>query len=346
MIRKRVNVKESPVNLRMSAPSAWVRGGAFATLLLAFACSSEPKPAESPDAEMLAEPESTESAAPASTSTVQSGIDAIQAGKFDEAAKILGGARAEDPKDAQAAFYHGVALEGVGDVKGAIEAYQAALAIDPKLLEASQNLSFVLIDQGDAEGALAVADAGLEASPDHPGLLTNRATALAMARSPEALPAFEKALEKSPESASLRFNYVEALARSGKRDEAIAESKKIPTDDPAFAAEVSQVLYKLKAFDDCISVLDKSLEKQASADFLVRRGACKDGKKDVAGAQADFEAALKADPKFAPAHFYLGRDLAAAGKKAKAREHLQKAAELGQGTPVGDAAQKKLSELK
>ena len=62
--------------------------------------------------------------------------------------------------------------------------------------------------------------------------------------------------------------------------------------------------------------------------MFVRRGICKDGKNDAAGAAADYDAALAMDANFAPAHYYYGLSLAPKDKKA-ALDHLDKAAAGG-----------------
>lgn len=312
--------------------------------LFALGCGGGQGQAQSPDpVELLDSPD--ENVAAPSSGSVQKGIDALQAQQFEKARDILAKAHAEQPNDPQAAFYYGVALEGTGDVPGAIEAYRKALTLEPKLTEASQNLSAALVEEGDAPGALEVATNGLKHRPDDAGLLANRALALEAAGSSEALDAYAKALAKAPGNTSLRFNYASALANADKRDQAIAELKKIPTDDAEFASAVATTFYQLKAFDECLGILDKSVAQGASADLHVRRGACRQGKEDKAGALSDYQAAVKLDAQFAPGHYYLGRLLAAQGKKADARAALQKAQELGAGTPISEAAKRALADL-
>jgi tetratricopeptide (TPR) repeat protein len=308
------------------------------------ACGGSQQEAKSPDpVELLGS--SDDGAATASSDTVRQGMSALEAGDYEKARDILAQARAEQPTDPQAAFYHGVALEGLDDVAGATAAYRDALELDPKLTEASQNLSAILVDQGDARGALEAADAGLTHRPDDPGLLANRALALEALGSDEALAAYAKALTKSND-AGLRYNYASALAAADRRDEAIAQLKQIPTNDPEFAAAVATTFYQLRSFAECAQVLDKAIAKNPSADLHVRRGACRQGAEDKAGALTDYQTAVKLDGSFAAARYYLGRFLAGEGKKAEARTALEKAVELGAGTPIEASAKKVLADLK
>ncbi len=322
----------------------WAALACGASFMALTACGGSQPEAKSPDpVELLGS--SDEGAATASSDTVRKGMNALEAGDYEAARDILAQARAEQPSDPQAAFYYGVALEGVGDVSGAMAAYRDALTLEPKLTEASQNLSAALVDEGDARGALEAADAGLEHRPEDPGLLANRALALEALGSDEALAAYAKALTKSND-AGLRYNYASALQAAERRDEAIAQLKQIPTDDPEFAAAVATTFYQLKSFADCVQVLDKAIAKNPSADLHVRRGACRQGAEDKAGALADYQAAVKLDGSFAAARYYLGRFLAGEGKKAEARAALEKAVELGAGSPIAASAKKALADLK
>jgi tetratricopeptide (TPR) repeat protein len=316
-----------------------------ALLILPLACGGGSQPAQSADDTALLEEEPQQAAAAPSSNAVQQGIDALQAQDFAKAKQILADAHAKDPKDPQAAFYYGVALEGTGEPDAAVDAYKQALTLDPKLAEASQNLSAVLLDKGDLKGALEAIDGGLAQSPGNPVLLTNRAVALEAAGSPEALGAYAKAVEKSPEDGRLRYSYALALAKANKQTESLAELKKIPTGEPEFASAVADAYLKLGAFDDCIKLVDAALAKKPTAELWLRRGNCNHGKKDRAAAVADFQSAIKLDESFAAAHFYLGRELAGQGKIAEGRAELEKAAKLGAGSPVAAAAQKDLSEL-
>lgn len=288
------------------------------------------------------------SVAKASSSAVQDGINAIQAEDFDKAKAILQEAHEKDPKDPQAAYYLGVAQEHTGDVDGAISSYKAALANDPKLTEAAVNLSAVLLDREDYAGALEVADAGLGGAPKHPLLLTNRAIALAASgESGKAMEAYKAAVAASPDNLELRYEYAQLLAQNDKKDEAISQLREVvQSPDPAVVGAAANLLGRLEAFAECIAGLDKALKAKPNPDLYVRRGACRHGMNDDAGALKDYQAAIEADPNFAAGHYYLGRHYLATGKKKEAKMHLTKAAELGAGTPLEAAANKALKDIK
>lgn len=255
-------------------------------------------------------------------------MDAIKAQDFEKAKALLTDARAQSPKDPQAAFYLGVALEGLSDGAGAAKSYKDALALDPKLTDAAVNLSALSLDAKDPAGALSAAETGLKASPKQPDLLLNRALSLeALDRKDEAVKAYGQAVAASPDNIDLRVAYAELLAPKDEKA-ALEQLRAVATtSDPQELDKLAQKFGSLHAFADCIGVLDKAIKTKDIAALHVRRAVCRHGQKDDAGALADYEAAIKLDDKFAPAHYYLAKHVCPKDKK-KAAEHFKRAAEL------------------
>jgi Flp pilus assembly protein TadD len=282
-----------------------------------------------------------------SNELVKQGMDAIQKQDFEGAKKVLGEAATKDPNDPQAAFYLGVALDGLGDVPAAMTQYKKALELDPKLVEAAVNLSGAQYEQKDAAGALATADKGLKANPKSPELLVNRALSLeALGKKEEAMTAYGAAVKARPDDAQLRITYAEYLAAAGKREEALSELRAVQNvEDPVLLAALGVRFGRLKAFPDCVAALDRAIRLKDSADLHVRRGVCRHDFGDDAGAQSDYDAALKLDANFAPAYYYLGRHLEKKDKK-KALEALDKAQKLDPSGPIGKQAKEAADELK
>ena len=327
---------------RVSQVSFVVLGFSAWALILAACGGSPPPPAEAPppplDGPAPAAPAAGQTEK-ASSPKVAQGIEAIKAQDFAKAKALLADARAENPKDSQAAFYLGVALEGLSDTAGATAAYKDALALDPKLTEASVNLSALLLDAKDAAGALSVAEGGLKTAPKQPDLLLNRALALeAAGKKDESLKAYGAAVAAAPDNVDLRIAYAELLT-AAKDDKAALEQLRAvsSTEDPKQLASLSQKFGRLHAFGDCIAALDKAIKVADSADFHVRRAVCRHGQKDDAGALSDYEAAIKLDDKFAPAHYYLAKHVCPTDKK-KAAEHFKKAADLAGNDDIGKHA--------
>jgi len=323
-----------------------------AALFAALSCvacggSAPPPEAPPPSLEDPAPPAPSDQSAKPSSKKVEQGIEAIKAQDFAKAKALLSEARAESPKDPQAAFYLGVALEALSDGTGAAAAYKDALALDPKLTEASVNLSALLLDQKDAAGALSAADVGLKTTPKQPDLLLNRALALeATGKKEESLKAYGAAVAASPDNIELRIAYAELLT-AAKDDKAALEQLRAvsTTDDPKLLEKLAQKFGRLHAFADCIAVLDKAIKASDSANLHVRRAVCRHDQKDDAGALSDYEAALKLDEKFAPAHYYLAKHVCPTDKK-KAATHFKRAAELAGNDDIGKRAADMASKAK
>jgi Tfp pilus assembly protein PilF len=318
-------------------------------LALASACGGSPEPKHPDDPPPLDDPAGGVEAP--SSAQVQAAIDAIQGNDFSKAKALLEKARSDDPKDPQAAFYLGVALEGLEDGAGAIEQYRQALALDPKLADASQNLAALLLDAAKEKEALEVVRAALAHTPTHPGLLLNHALALEAAGDrPGATAADGKAAAADPENLEIAYAYAELLAEAGKKEAAAQQLKKVVvTDQPNVLAAAANLLGKLGAYGDCIAALDKAIrtvgKQKASAPLHVGRGVCRHEMKDEAGAKSDYDAALALDPELAAAHYYLGMHYRAAGKKKEAIAAFEKAAKIAGDEGVGPGAKKALAEL-
>jgi len=322
---------------------------ALASLVLAQACGGSPAPASSAadDDAALLEDDEAEAAAPASSEQVKQGMKAIEAGDFEKAKGLLESAASQNPDDPQAAFYLGVAFEGLGDGSAAVEQYEKALKLDPGLVEAAMNLSAALLDGEDAEGALKVVDDALKRQPNNVGLLQNRGYALAATGdNAGAAEALGKAAAAKPDDEELAYAHAEALAAANQHDEAKEKlGALLESDQVEVLASASRLLGRLKDFERCIQGLDRAIDMKSSAELYVNRGLCHHGKQAEGKAREDFQAAIAADASFAPAYYYLGVNLREAGKKAEAKAALTKAKELGGDSALGQAAQKALSAL-
>lgn len=334
---------------RRTAPA---RAASGAALILACwaasACGGAPQQAKTPDPPLEDAPSApaAQKVAPASSAKVQQGIDAIQRQDFAAAKNLLLEAQSAAPKDAQAAFYLGVACEGLGDLGCAEQQYRKAHELDPALVDASANLSAILVDAGKTKEALPVIEQGLKVAPKHPELLVNHAIALeAQGQREQALSAYGKAVAARPDAPDLRLAYAELLMSSDQRAQALEQVREAAkTDDPKLLAPAADLFGRLKSPADCVAALDRALKSSPTPALQVRRGVCRNAAGDTAGAKADYEAALKLDARFAAAHYYLGMYFKSRDKKA-AQQHLQKAAELDNGA-VQKAAKEALDELK
>jgi len=183
--------------------------------------------------------------------------EAKQAGRLDEAAKVLAGLRggyADKPA------YHaalGLLAEERGDVAGGLTGYEKALAMDPvdqlsieraiallrrqgrdaearqrlatalesagTSIETLNHLAIVCLRQGWPKEAEAIFRKVLKSDPGNPGVLANLSACLAQQGRPdEAAEMLKDALRREPDNAQNHYNLGAILAERGRTAEALA----------------------------------------------------------------------------------------------------------------------------
>lgn len=85
----------------------------------------------------------------------QAGVDALDAGKYAEAIRYFNGVLQVQRNHPRTLFRLGQAKEGLGDLKGAAEAYRRALRADPTLFLVTRNLALVEVKLGETDAARA-----------------------------------------------------------------------------------------------------------------------------------------------------------------------------------------------
>jgi Flp pilus assembly protein TadD len=329
--------------------------GVASTLVavMMLACGGGTQPAQSPDPspEPIADspdPAADSAAASSASPELKKAIDAIQAGDFPGAQKILSELKTKEPKNAEVAFYSGVAAEGLGKADQAEGEYRKALELDGKLVDAAANLSALLIGAEQYDAALKVIKDALASAPDHEGLLNNQAVALLQKGDAKgAVAVYDKLLAKHPDNAEMKVLYAQALLDSGNEKKALDVSKSLlGSSDLAVLATAADLLAQMKAYDGCVTALDKAIGIKAAAELHVRRGLCQHGKKDEAKALADFQKATQLDPKEPAAFYYLGQSHLAAKQKDQVKAAFKKAVELDANGKVGKAAAKELAAIR
>lgn len=329
--------------------------GSFAVVVLhsiaASACSGPATTPTQPTAAATAEPEGPPAVPQDKPSAeLTQGKDLIQAGKFADALPLLKKAVEQDPKCASCNFYLGVVLEETKSPKEAEAAYKRTLELAPGMTEAAQNLGAIYLgDPPRPDDAIAVLEPAVKAEPKNPRLLQNLGYAYALKKDIDKAEATYASALAVEDTIDMRLALGQLLFDNKRFDKATVHLKAAAdkSDDPAVLATVARMMGFMKGFDDCVKLLDKAISKKAdSAELFVRRGTCKHELKDEVGASDDFKGALKVDPNFQAAHYYLGVSMLLQKKPNDAKAALKKAYELGKDTPVGKLAKERMDENK
>jgi tetratricopeptide (TPR) repeat protein len=280
---------------------------------------------------------------------LERGMAYVKAEQFAEAKAHFEKAIAVKPTPL-AYTYLGIADEKTGDRPGAEAAYKKALSVDPGFVEAAQNLSALYLDDPPRpDDAIAILKTALAKAPDA-RLYQNLGYALGLKGDIDgAGKAYAASLAKG-EDAQIRFAWGSMLLDNKQPEKAAEQLKKAldgAKDDGPFLVTLGRLLGAAKAYGECIRALDRAIKlKGTDPEWFVRRGTCKHELEDETGAQADYEAAIKIDGKFAAAHYYLGRSYMTQKNNLKASVHLEQAMKLGGDGPIGKAAKEWLGKLR
>lgn len=108
---------------------------------------------------------------------MERGKQYLAVGNFDKASIEFRNALQIEPRNIEAFYFNGKVAERRGDIRGAIEFYQAAVDVRPDDTRARARLAKVFVLGGATQRALEVISPGLLNHPDDPDLLAARAAA-------------------------------------------------------------------------------------------------------------------------------------------------------------------------
>jgi tetratricopeptide (TPR) repeat protein len=201
------------------------------------------------------------------------------------------------PRDADIQFRLGQALDRIGALDAASDAYRQALAARPQFREASNSLILTLVKAGRGPEARERAEAVVAATPSDPDAHFTIGLALSEQDVDEAIKSFRRAIDLAPRHALARYNLALVLKRADRPREAIDElTRAIAIESRPEAHYTLGVIYWQQG--------------------------------DLERAEAALRAALASDAKYADAHHSLGAVLAARGQWPPAIAALRRAIAL------------------
>jgi protein O-GlcNAc transferase len=156
------------------------------------------------------------------------------------------------PGDANGHCNLGTALSRLGTLDAAVAAYREALRIEPDYARAHANLGTALYDQGQHDAAVAAYREALRINPDDAGVNCNAGAALhSQGKLTEAATAFRAALRIEPGYLKAIGNLGTALADLGNHDEAVAAYQEALRLKPDHAEAGSNLLLCLNYDGRC-----------------------------------------------------------------------------------------------
>ncbi len=190
-----------------------------------------------------------------------------------------------------------------------------------------------LADKHDFDAAIPAFQKALQLSPEDVRGNTNLANALTQkGKLDDAIAHYQSALKGNPRYLEARTNLGAALAQQGRLDEAITHYRKALEVDPRYPeaqADLGVALFRKGNLEEAVSHLQTAVEVNpgfAEAHTNLGVALARQGRLDEA--ISHFEKALAVDPENSEAHTNFGAALAERGRLDEAIPHFEKAAAL------------------
>ncbi|MDY3555759.1 tetratricopeptide repeat protein [Gemmata sp. JC717] len=272
-------------------------------------------------------------AAPSARDAYLAGTARLGRGEYRVASRLLEDATARDPRQFWAWFNLGVAHLGLGRDADAEGCFNACLALEPDYAMAHFNRALARFNRKQFPGAEADFSAALKLNPDLTDALANRAlTRLELGRLAEAEADLTKALDLGASETRLYFLRADVRDRRGDKPGAAADRAagltKPPTDEPSFVARglaraTSEPAAALADFDAALKLNPRSFPALQNRAFVLA-----DKLDRPADALAALDRALELYPDALPAR--AGRAVLRARKGDRAAAHKDAEHCLGQ----------------
>jgi tetratricopeptide (TPR) repeat protein len=252
-------------------------------------------------------------------------------GNFPAALSLLWEAAGLAPRDADVQNRLGEALDRMGALDAAIDAYRRAVSERPDFRKAVNNLVLTLVKAGKGPEAVARARAFVAQGPDDP----NRHFTLGLAQSEqdvaEAIGSFRRALELDSRHTLARYNLALVLKRADRLPEAIATLQRAIEIEPRAEAHytLGVIYWQQGDLDRAANALSAAVAAGPQyADAHYTLGAVRAARGDAAGAVESLRRALVLRPDLTGAHDTLARVLQRSGDDAGGRKHFAEADRL------------------
>jgi tetratricopeptide (TPR) repeat protein len=258
-------------------------------------------------------------------------VELETAGNHAAALALLWEAARLTPHDADVQNALGEALERIGALDAAVDAYRSAVSERPDFRKASNNLILALVKSGKGEEAVQRARARAADAPDDP----DRHFTLGLAQSEQnvadAMASFRRVLEIAPRHALARYNLALVLRRADRLPEAIDELARALAIEPR--PEIQYTLGVIYWHQGDLPRAAQALRAAVAlqpdyADAHDALGAVLESARDLKGAAASLRRAIALRPDLPAPHYTLGQVLQLSGNARGARAQFAEAERL------------------
>jgi tetratricopeptide (TPR) repeat protein len=256
-----------------------------------------------------------------------------QAGDHAGALSLLWEAAGLAPRDADILTRLGDALERLGALDAAVDAYRRALAERPDDSRVSDRLILTLVKAGKGDEAVARARTRAAARPEDPGRQFTLGLALAEQDVTAAIATFRRVIELAPRHTLARYNLALVLKRSDRLQDAADELRRSIAIEPRAEAfyTLGVIRWHQGDTDGATDAMREALVLQPRyADAHFTLGAILKETRDWKGAAAALRQAIALRPELWSARYTLARVLELSGDAKAARTELAEAERVRQ----------------
>jgi protein O-GlcNAc transferase len=199
----------------------------------------------------------------------------LQQGRFAEAASLFERGRALNPRLGRFAFFHGTALDGLGQFEPAVAAFLAAIKMEPNAADAYLSLGMAQRKLGRPEDAQATYRKLLRAQPENVdgyialGSVLAETGQMAQAEAPLRMALNHARVPKL--KAAIHNNLSIVLGSQNKHGEALKNlelTQALAPELPNLDNRRIDILHQLGRFDDCLALYERLLARNpADADM-------------------------------------------------------------------------------
>ncbi len=279
--------------------------------------------------------------------TVKDGETLLAQNAFEKAAVLFEHILANQPENAEAHYYFGLAKKRLGDLSAAEKHYRLAIEYDRNLLPAHNNLGLLLLEKGDLDQAEAELRIYVTKRQDDPAAHFNYGLVLEeMDRMEEAESHYKTATVQDPKD-PYPWMGMGDLARHKKEFETALDyynkASEWAPELPGLLIKKSQTLLDLKRTQDAMDILAAlPSNPHAGPDMITIAGVLLANAKREDQAIRFYQAALSKDDDYATAHLLLANALARKENYAKAAHHYELFLSLSEETAQTPKIRKRL----
>jgi tetratricopeptide (TPR) repeat protein len=215
-------------------------------------------------------------------------------------------------------FSRALELHQAGDLLGAIESYNAALAVVPDRADALSNLGAAYVRLGQYDDGIKQYEAALQADPPNNTIRLNLALAYyKSARPNQAIPQLKRVVSSDPEAKSAYLVLADCYLQTGQDQDVVSLLKpreQMFSGDLAYAYLLGTALLHTGDAEQGQKYVDQIFGAGESAEAHLLMGIAHLSQRDFPSAKQELETAVQLNPKLPTVNSLYGRSLYGLGE--------------------------------